>query len=380
MYNAVSEFIGLTFLEAGKTMGLAAYGRARAIEPWPIYNLTSDSFKPPFKLPANATHRDIMYGWWDHFRTLGYRKPQCTSQDLDKDEHAVRLAWSAQVSLQQVCALLADRARRSTGHGTLCLSGGVALNCSSNGLLPQPVFVPPVPHDAGVSLGAAWSVAPPRSTGKPLSPYLGRSLSVAEIDAALTRNELTGRSLSTDELAERLLAGHVGAIVTGRAEVGPRALCHRSIIASPIDQNMRDRLNLAKGRELWRPLGPVGLPECEGRYWTGNETLHRYMVGASQVTERGQTEVPAIVHVDRTARPQVISDHGEAMWSLLDALRKAGAPSVTINTSFNLRGEPIVDDAEGAIRSARAIGLDFLILEDRLVDLTRRRGLQSVKR
>jgi carbamoyltransferase len=95
------------------------------------------------------------------------------------------------------------------------------------------------------------------------------------------------------------------------------------------------------------------------------------MIGACPVLGRAHDETPAIVHVDATARPQVITERAEPAYAILDALRAAGAPPVLINTSFNLRGEPIVDDAAGALRSARAMQLDFLILHDRLVDLTR---------
>jgi carbamoyltransferase len=369
MYNAVSELIGLNFLEAGKTMGLAAYGRARAMQPWPIFDLTGDAFSPPFDLPPNTPDRQIILAWWDHFRAVGYRRTPCGPDELDRNDNAVRLAWSAQASLQRVCAMLADRARAVTGHASLCLAGGVALNCSSNGLLPQPVYVPPVPHDAGVSLGAAWTVCPPRAPGQPLDAYLGRAVTPAEIDGALSRHDLPARPFAPDEVGDRLLAGQSGAIVTGRAEVGPRALCHRSIIASPTDPDMRERLNLAKGRELWRPLSPVGMADCSPGYWDANPTLQRYMLGASQVTERAHRETPAAVHVDATARPQIVTDRTEPIWAVLDHLRGAGAPPVLINTSFNKRGEPIVDTAEGAVRSARDIGLDFLVLGDRLVDL-----------
>ncbi|MGI5380825.1 carbamoyltransferase C-terminal domain-containing protein [Streptomyces sp. CA-251387] len=369
MYNAVSEIIGLHTLEAGKTMGLAAYGRAQSAAPWPVFDLDGDTFTPPFTLPPNTPDRQIILAWWDHFRKLGYRRQQTPTSELDQNAHAVRLAWSAQASLQQVFALLAERARRATGLEALCLAGGVALNCSSNGHLPQPVYVPPVPHDAGVALGAAWAIAPPRTPNPPLTPYLGRAIPIFEIDRALSLHDATPQPFSPDAVTERLLTGQMGAIVTGRAEIGPRALCHRSIIASPQDPHMRDRLNFAKGRELWRPLSPVGPSTAEDTYWTGNPTLHRYMLGAAQVTDRGHNGIPAAVHIDGTARPQIITDPAEPLWAILDHLQQAGAPPVLINTSFNTRGEPIVDTADQAIRSARTIGLDFLILDDRLVDL-----------
>ncbi|MGY1456749.1 carbamoyltransferase C-terminal domain-containing protein [Streptomyces sp. SS8] len=369
MYDAVSEIIGLSFLEAGKTMGLAAYGRAREWDPWPIFDVRGNTFTPPFDLPANATHREIVNAWWAHFDTLGYVRGHTDSYQLDKDDMAVRLAWSAQAGLQDVLAMLAARAREVTGHEALCVSGGVGLNCSANGLLPQPVYVPPVPHDAGVSVGAAWSVAPPARPGRPLSPYLGRTLLRRDIDDALAARDLKAQEVSPDEVARRLLEGRIGAVVTGAAEVGPRALCHRSIIASPADADMKDRLNRAKGRELWRPLGPAGLARCADAFWADGGDLHRYMVGASPLSDAGKRKLPAVMHVDGTARPQVVTSETGLMHDVLERLDALGAPPVTVNTSFNLRGEPVVDDAEGAVNSAMAIGLDFLVLEDRMVEL-----------
>ncbi|MFC4535251.1 carbamoyltransferase C-terminal domain-containing protein [Sphaerisporangium dianthi] len=368
MYDAVSTILGMTFLEAGKTMGLAAYGKARGVERWPIYEIRDGAFTPPFDLPSDAPHRQIIDAWWAHFAGVGFRQRGSDPAMLDADEDAVRLAWSAQASLQEVMALLSRRARDITGQDALCLAGGVALNCSSNGLLPPPVYVPPVPHDAGVALGSAWAVAPPPRPRAPLSPYLGRRVRTRDIDQALGRHGLAAQDVLPETIARWLLAGRMGGVVTGRAEVGPRALCHRSIIAAATDDRMRDRVNRAKGRELWRPLGPVGLAESEGRHWEASP-LHRYMVGASLMSDLGAKEAPACVHVDGTARPQVIGREDGVVWEVLDRFRAAGAPAVAINTSFNTRGEPIVDDAEGALRSARSIGLDFLVMEDRLVDL-----------
>jgi carbamoyltransferase len=371
MYAAASEFIGLSFLEAGKTMGLAAYGRAWGLEASPIFDISPDSFSTPFALPANAAPGRVVDAWRGHFVDLGYEALPRDPFDLDRDHAAVRLAWSAQASLETVLATLAERARRVTRHRNLCLSGGVALNCSANGLLPGPVYVPPVPHDAGVSLGAAWSVVPPARDGRTMTPYLGRRLSPPAVDAALSRHGLEARPTCPDWLADQLLRGKIAAVVTGRAEVGPRALCHRSIVAFPGDEAIRDRINQAKGRELWRPLGPVGLPACEGEYWSENRSLHQYMVGAATVTETGRRSIPAVVHVDGTARPQVLAGDGDGVIKeTLERLARLHEPPVLINTSFNRRGEPLVDDADGALASAIAMTLDLLVLEDRTVVLS----------
>lgn len=369
MYDAVSRAIGLYFLEAGKTMGLAAYGRARGVAPLPVFDVADGAWSPPFDLPEHATHGEVIKAWHEHFSRLGFSYRGTPSDVLHEDEDAVRLAWSAQHSLQEVMGLLAANARRTTGIQDLCLSGGVALNCSANGLLPGTVYVPPVAGDIGVSLGAAWTVAPPRYTGRPLDPYLGRPLRQRDVDRELDTAGLTASGADPADIAARLLDGQIGAVVTGRAEVGPRALCHRSIIAYPGSTAMKDRVNTAKGRELWRPLGPVGLAECEDVHWKAGPLLHRYMVGAAEVSPTGRATVPSISHVDGTARPQVADGDTGIVHDVLLAMRAAGAEPVLINTSFNTRGEPLVDAPADALKAAHVIGLDFIVLDDRIVVL-----------
>jgi carbamoyltransferase len=168
-------------------------------------------------------------------------------------------------------------------------------------------------------------------------------------------------------VADRLLRGQVGAVAWGRAEIGPRALGHRSLIAAPVEPAMRDRLNTIKGRELWRPLAPIGTSEAATRFWRGPEGLQRYMLGAATVTPQGKKRIAATVHVDGTARAQV-ADGAGLICDVLDALNKAGADPVLINTSFNTHSEPIVNAADDAIRSAKALGTDFLVVGDALLD------------
>ena len=175
----------------------------------------------------------------------------------------------------------------------------------------------------------------------------------------------TATTLEASAVADRLLRGQIGAIARGRAEIGPRALGHRSLIAMPREVAMRDRLNTIKGRELWRPLAPIGTAGAAERFWEGPQQLQRYMLGAARVTPLGQERIAATVHVDGTARAQ-IADGAGFISDVLTALGEAGADPVLINTSFNTRGEPIVNTADEAIRSAAAIGVDFLVIGDDL--------------
>jgi carbamoyltransferase len=365
LYDAASRALGLTFLESGKTMGLASYGRAARMEPWKLLNGGGVDFSPLFTLSTQADYDDIMEAWMGVLARFAAVPRSTPSSDLDQDLVAVRLAWSAQATLEEALQALAAHSRRVTGLDYLCLSGGVALNSSANGLLPEPLYVPPVPHDAGVALGAAWAVMPPKAPSGPLTPYLGRPLDALNLEEV--PNGVGVFPLDIEDVVGRILNGQVGAVVWGRAEIGPRALGHRSIIALPSNKSVSDRINRAKGRELWRPLAPVGLPQVEGVLWEPNPMLHRYMLGTSRVTEEGQHVLPAAVHIDQTARPQVTGQDTGVLELLLEGLRRAGAAPVLLNTSFNRRGEPIINEVSDALTAYKAIGLDFLIIGDNVV-------------
>ena len=297
LYESACDAIGLDFLQAGKTMGLASFGRARGTEARQLFETEGVDFRPPFQLDYRAAWGDVTSQWAKVFAEFGQTPRTTASRELANDEIAVQIAWSAQATVERMVPALVEEARRLTGLEEVCLAGGVALNCSTNGQLEGPVYVPPVPHDAGVSIGAAWAVCPPRVAVE-MDPYQGPVVGSPTGDVAgWTKAELTPQAV-----ADRLVEGQVGAVAAGRMEVGPRALGHRSIIAIPSSEAVRDRVNTMKGRELWRPLAPIGLEGANGRQWTGSSRLQRYMLGAAEVTEQGLADIPAAVHVDRTAR------------------------------------------------------------------------------
>jgi carbamoyltransferase len=364
MYQAACEAIGLTFLEAGKTMGLASYGKANSVEPAMLMEGDGVEFRPPFDLGPDADYPDILPAWEEHLgRQFGTIPLTTPSARLDQDELAVRIAWSAQATVERIVPALVDHARKITGLDAVCLAGGVAMNCSTNGLIKGPVYVPPVSADAGGALGSAWSVAPPRAALAPLNPFLG-----LEIETPTSVPDgWKAESLEPSAVVDRVLRDQVGALAWGRAEVGARALGHRSIIARPNEVAMRDRVNTMKGRELWRPLAPIGTGDMSGKLWEPNPELQRYMLGAADVTALGRDRIAATVHVDGTARAQVADDAG-LVSDILAGLRDAGADPVLINTSFNARGEPIVNSADDASRSAGKMGVDFLVVGDMLLD------------
>lgn len=363
MYDSVSRFLGFGFLEAGKTMGLAAYGRARDVEPWPLMTDDDDGMRPPFPIPERYGYDEIIECWTKVLEDrAGGQSVTAGGGGLDTDETAVHAAWSVQAVVETRVRGLVDLARRLTGEQRVCLSGGVALNCAANGMLDEPVYAPPIPHDAGVALGAAWHVAPPHAT-EPLDPYLGPDVTADMPDAA-DREGLVREPLDVDRICEAIAAGRIGAVAEGRAEVGPRALCRRSIIASPAERSMKDRVNALKDREPWRPFGPVALRGRSARLWGEREHLTRYMIGGLPVSEAGRQAIPAAIHVDGTARPQVLED--DATGTVAEVLRRREDGDALINTSFNVRGQPIVSTGRDALAAFRAMDLDFMVLDGEL--------------
>lgn len=380
-YDAASRWLGFSFQEAGKTMGLAAYGRARGVAVPDLVDFAGGTYrlrvrsllgdvigasvKPDYQVLWEE-YEKIVGAWRGMFAEIaGAAAPKVPIDELDNDPAAVLVAHTAQVLVEQTMSWLAEMTRTETGLEALCLAGGVALNCSANGLLPQPVYAPPIPHDAGVALGAAWHVCPPE-VRQPLSPYLGWSVDGTLDGSGLDLDGLRREELSASRVTDLLLEGRIGAVAQGRAEAGPRALGHRSILAVP-GPGMRDRVNGIKRREPWRPLGPVALAGFAAGLWADQGDLNRYMIGAAAMTETGREVAPAAVHIDGTCRPQVLRG-GEAplVEAVLTAMAQAGAPPVLLNTSFNDKGEPIVNTAAEAVAALRRMRLDFLAIDDAL--------------
>jgi carbamoyltransferase len=373
MYDAACRFVGFGPLQAGKLMGLSAYGRAGGIEPWEL--LPGGHPAAPGGVDEGDGFNRYLHAWTAQIdRLAGGRCVGRARDELHLDALAVQVAVSAQEAIERSVLRLASLARELTGSANLCLAGGVALNCKANGLLAGPVFAPPAPHDAGTALGAAWHVAPPlRRDAGGRTGRIGRIsafLGPAPGGAALANGALDGlhrEPLSLERVCAALEAGRIGAIVEGPGEIGPRALGHRSIVADPSTPEMHARLNALKGREPWRPFGAAALSSRAGALWQPRPRLSDYMLAGTPVSDAGAEQLPAAVHVDGTTRPQELDpDCADVLPALL---REWGerAGGALINTSFNGRGEPIVSSIADAAGAFRRLGLDFLVLDDELV-------------
>ena len=365
LYDAACRVAGFGPLEAGKLMGLSAYGRAGAVEPWDL--LPDAQPRAPRDVDDGDGFNRYRHAWTAELDGLaGGRRPSHGRQELQLDALAVRVAVSAQEAVERAVMRLAALARELAGTENLCLAGGVALNCKANGLLSGPVFAPPAPHDAGTALGAAWHVAPPSGVRVPqrISAFLGPTPG-ADHNGAL--DGLHREPLVLDRVCEALAAGCCGAIVQGPGEIGPRALGHRSIVADPSDPAMHRRLNDIKGRERWRPFGAAALSTRAEALWEPRPRLSDYMLAGTPVSDVARDQLPSAVHVDGTTRPQELDPScGDLLAELLVEWgdRAGGA---LINTSFNGPGEPIVSSRADAAAAFRRLGLDFLVIDDEVV-------------
>lgn len=364
LYEAASKWLGLGRHGAGKTMGLAAYG-SHLPEHDPGW-LTAGEHGLISALGTDPTlgYEQLKDRWRTQVaRFAGAPGATRPPAELDTDPAAVRVAAAVQATAQRVMTALAAHARELTGLHQLCIAGGVGLNCAANGRIAPPLYVPPLPHDAGVALGAAWTLAGPREPSV-FSPYTG------SLPGPLTREQLAENvpnEVDPEHVARLLADGRIVAVARGRSEAGPRALCHRSFLASPLDAGMRQRVNSLKRREQWRPFGPVTNAD-PNPWWSDAGHLERYMIGAAQLTEHGAALLPAVAHADATTRPQRLAAGDEDLVdAVLHALGGLGHPPVLLNTSFNGPGEPLVETATQALACARRLGADALVTDDALL-------------
>ncbi|MFN7958838.1 MAG: carbamoyltransferase C-terminal domain-containing protein [Holophagaceae bacterium] len=377
LYAFGTHFLGFEPIEDEyKVMGLAAYGddaEHRAFFDGQVEWGEEGGFTLPalLKDPAVRTLR------WS--RQLG--APRQADEPI-RDRH-IAVAASLQGLLERTVQRLLEpfEARHRTRH--LCLAGGVALNCSLNGVLDRQgpfdrLFVQPAAGDPGAALGAALVAERRRGfasqAGRMPSPYLGPGYTAREVEAALAAHARELRWERPAELPERvvdLLEG--GAIVgwfQGRMEFGPRALGNRSILADPRRPEMKDRVNRAvKKREEFRPFAPSVTAEAADAFFHLRDLAqYEHMTVAVRARAERAAEIPAVVHANGSSRVQVVRrEANPRYWDLLTRMgRRTGVPMV-LNTSFNVRGEPIVCSPTDAIRCFLGTGLDALVLEDVLV-------------
>ena len=310
----------------------------------------------------------------------------CRMPDADLNDEHRDLAAALQECLNEVMIHLCEHAGRKTGLRRLALAGGVALNCTANGMLLQSgcfdqIYVQPAAADDGSALGAALWRASRIGTvrnERMLVPFLGPEASGDDIERALTEFRdfieivrLPSFDETCLEAARHIRDGRVIAWYRGKMEFGPRALGHRSILADPGHPEMRDRINaMVKMREAFRPFAPaVSCEQVQDWFEVPSGTELPFMIMTVDVRDEYRASLPAITHVDGSARVQTVSrkDNGD-FHALLVEVGKLTGREMVLNTSFNIKGQPIVNTPREALETFLGTGIECLFLENILVE------------
>jgi len=410
LYSAFTAFLGFEVNEGEyKVMGMAPYGVPRYMDKvWKVVHQNSDgSFSLDmdyfsFHHSTDRTYNrrfEVLFG--DpraaklQFFTEGtgfpkyFGDPPSNYKELCKlNQHYADIAASVQKVTEELILGMARNLQQQTGLKRLCMAGGVALNSVANSRVLretpfEELYVQPAAGDGGGALGAAlWAYN--TLLGRPRNftmkhAYWGRSNSEAEISDFLTENNIPHRRLKdedelVDNVVERLINGKVVGWAQGRFEWGPRALGSRSILADPRNPEMKDIVNAKiKFREPYRPFAPSVLAQCAEKYFElPNACQHypaRYMLYVVPVKTSAHSTLPAITHVDGTGRLQtVFKEQSPLYYHLIERFGQATGVPVVLNTSFNLKGEPIVNTPANAFNTFSKSEMDALVLENFLVE------------
>jgi carbamoyltransferase len=383
LYSTFTAYLGFAVNEDEyKVMGLAAYGRPTMIEQVRklIRRMPNGGFAlaPEYFEYQTTASRSYSARFVELFGPARNSYDPIDFETPDGQRFA-DCAASVQQVLEETLVDIARALHRETGLPDLCLGGGVALNGLANARILaesgfERVFVPPAPGDAGCALGAAlfadrvYFRNPDRDV--PDHPFWGPSVDAAHLARAAVEDGQAVEELEDqpmiERLADELAAGRIVGWMDGASELGPRALGHRSILAAPHAREMRDRLNRdIKYREDFRPFAPVTPSETADRYFDlppGGARLARFMSGVFPVRAEWREKLAAVTHVDGSARLQAL-ERGMAprLHALLEAYgRRSGIP-VLLNTSFNVAGEPIVNNAIEGYSTFRRCGMDAIV-------------------
>jgi len=367
VYSRVSSYIFADWNKCGEVMGLAPYGRPNS-----------------FMRLLELRNGELKIAPWDETFNKPWMPDGVKKWEADPAmRHWEDLAWRVQHDTEEVLLERARWLRETTGAKNLCLAGGVALNCVANGRIIREagfdnVWIQPAAGDNGIAIGCAYygHVAVQKKPRAFVMKQATLGLEYKDEDVRRVGNPLLVRRKTFNgsgdnicrETARLLAQGKVFGWFQGRSEFGPRALGDRSILGDPRRAEMKDVLNKrVKFRQAFRPFAPIVLYERAKDIFVGDDESP-FMLRAKQVRPEWRERIPAIVHVDGTARVQTVRrEHNARMYDLLLEFEKLTGVPVLINTSFNIKGEPIVETPQDAMNCFIYTGIDYLALQNTLI-------------
>ncbi len=380
LYSAITAYLGFEVNDAEyKVMGYAAYGDPkRYTEQFSrLISLHNDGSFSLNMSYFTYTWRDRMYNRkLEELFGLPTRPKESGVKQVYAD-----IAAGLQSTLETAVFRIVSAAHKRYKTDQLCLAGGVALNSVMNGKLLshtpfRKIYIPPDPGDGGGSMGAAmyaYSAQTKQAMRPGFFPDLGPSYPRRQIQTVLDAYGLVYKEVENEEMLLDVVSGYlvnqkVIAWFQGRMEWGPRALGFRSILASAGKAEMKDIINAKiKHRELFRPFAPAILDTYVNEYFSMDKKLSesaKYMLMVYPFTRKGKNRVPATVHVDGTGRLQVIERKDNPLYyDLIESFRKKTGTPVILNTSFNVRGEPIVCSPRDAVECFLKTDIDYLVID-----------------
>ncbi len=391
IYSAITDFLGWKHhCDEGIIMGLASYGDYNA-----EIKKTKKTYLEIFRQIIKSSKKDpLNFEINKKWITFHYERNTWVSSQFKKffgkkrkknseiSQHHKNIAAALQKRLEEIVIRITKQLIKEYKIKDVCISGGVGLNCSLNGKIlnlneVNNVFVQPASNDAGTSYGAAlYSLRDHKGrfkNNKKNNDFnLGKEITNNEIKCFIKKNKrLKASYMNYDDLAKKaaflLSEGKVLAWVQGKNEFGPRALGNRSILAKPYPLEMKDRVNRIKKREQFRPFAPAVLDNYQLNYFKMKQSSF-HMLYAFEVKKSVSHLIPATVHVDNTSRVQTVNKKlNQKFYKLLFEFHKITDCPVLLNTSLNIKGQPMINNMDEAVKCLLMYDIDYLIINNYLI-------------
>ena len=361
------QSLGFLYSKAAKIIGLGDFGFGEGkMTALAAYGTQIHGF--PQIIKTNDGKYTIEQDYFDHF--MKYKKENGELTQTQKD-----FAFMVQTALENAIIDILNFAHNKYGKTKIAFSGGVALNCRLNGkisALPwvDDFFIQAGANDCGLCLGAAYLGAV--ESGEPITKmsdsYLGPDIKDDDVGSFVKSNKLRAKKLNdvAKACAELISEGKIVGFMHGRLEFGPRALGHRSLLGDPRNIEVRDKLNIIKQREPWRPVAPA-IVDSEKQYCQLSKATE-FMTKALPMNELAIKEIPAALHVDNTARVQVVRNKDDLFYTVIREFENITSIPAILNTSLNSKGEPLCASIEDGVKFFFTTPTDYLIIDKWLIE------------